>query len=126
MNTPDTRVKLSFLWIIVMMNMLYADIFSIIVELVDRNTLNIPGEVKTVMAMAAIVTNIPIMMIYFSRVLNYKMNRVLNIIAAVLTIIYVIGGGDTALHYIIITTIEVSILVIIIVKSLKWKETASA
>lgn len=126
MNTPDTRVKLSFLWIIVMMNMLYADIFSIIVELVDRNTLNIPGEVKTVMAMAAIVTNIPIMMIYFSRVLNYKMNRVLNIIAAVLTIIYVIGGGDTALHYIIIATIEVSILVIIIVKSLKWKETASA
>lgn len=126
MNTPDTRVKLSFLWIIVMMNMLYADIFSIIVELVDRNTLNIPGEVKTVMAMAAIVTNIPIMMIYFSRVLKYKMNRVLNIIAAVLTIIYVIGGGDTALHYIIIATIEVSILVIIIVKSLKWKETASA
>lgn len=126
MNTPDTRVKLSFLWIIVMMNMLYADIFSIIVELVDRNTLNIRGEVKTVMAMAAIVTNIPIMMIYFSRVLKYKMNRVLNIIAAVLTIIYVIGGGDTALHYIIIATIEVSILVIIIVKSLKWKETASA
>ena len=104
-----------------MFNMVFADIFSIMVELVTRNTLNIPGNVKTIMAIAAIVTNIPIVMIYLSRVLEYKVNRILNIIAAIFTIIYVIGGGDTAPHYIINATIEVILLIMIIVYSLKWK-----
>jgi len=91
------------------------------VELVNGNTLNIPGDVKTVMAIAAVVTNIPIMMIYLSRVLKYKSNRIVNIVAAILTIIYVIGGGDTSPHYIIIGTIEVLLLITIFVYSLKWK-----
>ncbi len=64
----DIRVKLSTLWIVILINMIFADIFSILVELVNKNTLEIPGEVTLVMAIAAIITNIPIMMIYFSRV----------------------------------------------------------
>jgi hypothetical protein len=118
---PEMKERLSTLWIVVLINMVYADIFSIIVELVNKNTLNIPGDVKTMMAIAAIVTNIPILMIYFSRTLAYKTNRMVNIIAAILTIIYVIGGGDTAPHYLIIATIEVILLIVIIVYSIKWK-----
>jgi len=118
----DTKVKLSTLWIVVMVNMIYADIFSILVELVNKDTLNLPGDVKLIMAIAAIVTNIPILMIYFSRVLQYKLNRLLNIIAGFLTIIYVVGGGDLAPHYIIVGTIEVILLLIIIINSWKWKE----
>ena len=114
------KVKLSTLWIVVMMNMIYADIFSIIVELVNRDTLNIPGDVKMVMAVAAIVTNIPILMIFLSRVLKYKANRRANIISGILTIIYVVGGGDLNPHYIIVATLEVSLLLIIIVNSWKW------
>jgi hypothetical protein len=120
MENIDMKVKLSTLWVVVMVNMIYADIFSIIVELVNRNTLNIPGDVKVVMAVAAIVTNIPILMIYFSRVLHYKLNRWANIIAGILTIIYVVGGGDMAPHYIIIAAIEVICLLLIIVISWKW------
>ena len=91
------------------------------VELVNRNTLHIPGNVKTIMAIAAIVTNIPILMIYLSRVIEYNVNRIVNIVAAILTIIYVLGGGVTIPHYIIIATIEVILLIMIIVYSLKWK-----
>ena len=116
----DIKVKLSTLWIVVLINMIFADIFSIIVELVNKDTLNIPGDVKVVMAIAAIVTNIPILMIYFSRVLQFKVNRLANIIAGILTIIYVIGGGDMAPHYIIIASIEVICLLLIIVNSWKW------
>jgi hypothetical protein len=117
----DMKVKLSTLWIVVMINMIYADIYSIIIELVNRDTLNIPGDVKVIMAIAAIVTNIPILMIYLSRVLNYETNRWANIIAGILTIIYVIGGGDLAPHYIIVASIEVILLLVIIVYSCKWK-----
>ena len=121
MKTIDLKIKLSTLWIVVMINMIFADIFTITVELVNRNTLAIPGDVKVVMAIAAVVTNIPILMIYFSRVLPYKWNRLSNIIAGILTIIYIIGPGDTSVYYLIVASIEVIILLIIIVKSWKWK-----
>jgi len=119
----DIKVKLSTLWIVVLINMIYADIYSIIVELVNKNTLDIPGDVKIVMAIAAIITNIPIMMIYLSRVLKYKANRRTNIIAGILTIIYVVGGGSLSPHYLIVATIEVILLLFIIINSWKWKNT---
>jgi hypothetical protein len=121
MKKLDMKVRLSTLWIVVLINMIFADVFSIMVELVNKDTINIPGDVKIIMAIAAIVTNIPILMIYFSRILEYKANRIINMIAAILTIIYVIGGGDTAPHYLIIAAIEVIILVMILVYSIKWK-----
>lgn len=119
----DMKVKLSTLWIVLLINMIYADIYSIIVEIAKGGHLEeIPGEVKIVMAIAAIVTNIPILMIYLSRVLNYKANRRANIAVGIFTIIYVIGGGSLAPHYIIIATIEVFLALIIISSAWKWKE----
>lgn len=118
----NLKAKLSTLWIILMFNMAFTDIYSIIVELVNRDTLEIPGEVTTVMAIAALVTNIPIFMIFLSRTLDYKANRLTNIIAAILTIIYVVGGGDTAPHYLIGASIEILILVFIIITVWRWKE----
>jgi hypothetical protein len=117
----DTKAKLSTLWIAIMFNLLFADILSIMIELVNKNTIDIIGEVTTTMAIAAVVTNIPILMIYFSRVLPYKLNRIANIIAAILTIIYVIGGGSLNPHYIICAGIEVVLTLIIIWKVWVWK-----
>ena len=116
------KSKLSVLWMVVLINMLFADVFSIMVELVDGGTLEIPGDVKTMMAIAAVVTNIPILMIYFSRSLPYKSNRIANIGSAIFTIIYVVGGGSLLPHYLIIGGIEVVILCIIIWLSWNWKE----
>ncbi len=116
------KAKLSTLWIVVMINLLFADILSIIVELVNRNTLDILGEVTFTMAIAAVITNIPILMIYYSRSLNYKLNRILNIIASCITILFVIGGGSLLPHYIICASIEVIILIVIIRTAWKWEE----
>ena len=118
----DTRVKLSTLWIVVMVYMIFADIFSILLELDQKGTLGeMPTDAKMTMAIAALLTSIPILMIYFARVLPYKSNRLLNIIAGIFTIIYVVGGGVLLLHYLIVASIEVVILAIIIVKAWKWK-----
>jgi hypothetical protein len=121
MENIDLTVKLSTLWIVVTLNMIFADIFSIMVELINKNTLEIPMEVQTAMAIAAVMTNIPILMIYFSRVLQPKINRWANMVAATFTIIFIIGGGSLTPHYLIIGSIEVVILVIIWVNAWRWK-----
>jgi len=106
-----------------MLNLIFADILSIIVELVNKNTLgDILGEVTSTMAIAAIITNIPILMIYFSKSLDYKANRILNIIASCITIVFVIGGGSLLPHYVICASIEVVVLIIIIRTAWNWSE----
>jgi hypothetical protein len=125
MDKISMKVRLSLFWIVIMLNMIFADILSIMVELVNGDSLEIPGDVKTIMAIAALITNIPILMIFLSRVLTYKVNRIVNIVAAILTIIYVIGGGDSAPHYIIIASIEVLFLLLIIAYAIRWKNTVN-
>ncbi|UNY99223.1 DUF6326 family protein [Zhouia spongiae] len=122
----STEVKLSTLWVLVMLNMVFADIFSIIVELISNDVLNIPGNVRSMMAIAAILTNLPIIMIFLSRVLSYKFNRIFNILVGVFTIIYIIGGGSTLVHYLIIASIEIALLFVIIITAFRWKDPAQA
>jgi len=104
-----------------MLNIIFVDILSIMIELVSKNTLDIiGGDVTTTMAIAAIITNIPILMIYLSRVLPYKANRISNIMAAFITMLYVIGGGSLTPHYIIIASIEILLLLLIVWNASKW------
>ncbi len=118
------KTKLSTLWVVVMLNLIFADILSIMVQLIDQSALEImDDDVRLTMAIAAVITNIPILMIYFSRVLPYRINRLLNIIAAILTLIFVIGGGSTLPHYLICGSIEVMLLLFIIYSALQWSST---
>jgi hypothetical protein len=118
----NPKEVLSALWIVLIINMIYNDIFSIIVEVVNKGGFqDIPGEVKTVMAIAAIVTNLPIMMVFFSRVLKYKINRLLNIIVGIFTIIYIWGGMSAHPHYIIVASIETVLALAIIRIAWQWK-----
>jgi hypothetical protein len=118
--------RLSTLWIFVMLNMIYADIFSF---------MN-PGSLQGLMTgyaeeiritqgfllVAAMATEIPIAMVLLSRVLPYRLNRWANIIVGILTIIYVIGGGSmTTPHYLFIVSIEVACLVYIIWSAWRWR-----
>lgn len=53
-------------------------------------------------------------MIFLSRVLTYRANRWANIIAAALTMLFVVGGGSTTLSYIFFATIEVVFLSLVV------------
>lgn len=117
----NIRIKLSTLWLIVSINIILADVLSIFVELVNKNTLNIFGEVKSTMAIAAILLNIPILMIYFSRTLNYRANRIVNILASSITLLFILGGGSLMPHYIVCGSIEVIVLITIIIIAWQWK-----
>jgi len=59
-------------------------------------------------------------MIFLSRVLKYRANRWANIIAGVITIVFVVGGGSLILHYIFFATIEVVLIALIIWYAWKW------
>jgi hypothetical protein len=60
------------------------------------------------------------MMGYFSRILDRKANRIANFTAAVLTAVFVIGGGSLKLHYIFFASNEILILMMIVTLAWGW------
>jgi len=71
---------------------------------------------------AAVVTEVPIAMVVLSRVLPLPANRPANIIAAIVTIAFVIGGGSLTPHYLFFASVEVAALLFIIWAAWTWRE----
>ena len=119
----DTKVLLSTLWIVVMINMAYADILSLHIPGILEELAVFAGEtpITQLMLIGAIMMEIPIAMIFLSRVLKYKVNRWANIITSVITIAFVVGGGSPYPHYIFIATIEVVCMLLIVWFAWKWR-----
>lgn len=118
----DTKVLLSTLWIVVMINMLKADILSLYIPGAAEEVARTAGEtpIPQLMLGGAIMMEISIVMIILSRVLRYGVNRWTNIITGVITIAFVVGGGSTYPHYIFIATVEVVCLLLIVWNAWKW------
>ena len=118
----DTKVLLSTLWIVVMINMLKADILSLYIPGALEEFVKFAGEtpIPLLMLGGAITMEISIVMIVLSRVLKYKVNRWTNIITSIITIVFVVGGGVSYPHYIFVATVEVICLLLIIWNAWKW------
>ena len=121
----DTKVLLSTLWIVVMINMAYADILSLhipgVFDEVAKTSVSTGTPIPQLMLGAAIMMEISIVMIVLSRVLKYKVNRWTNIITSIITIVFVVGGGVSLPHYIFVATVEVICLLLIIWNAWKWR-----
>ncbi len=105
------KSRLSALWTFVLVNMLFADIFSFMVPgalqkiatgVVDGVQLT-PGF----LLLAAVLTEIPMAMIILSRLLSYRANRWANMLGGVFTSLWVVGLGSATPHYIFIASVEV-------------------
>lgn len=120
----DTKVCLSLLWIIVMFNMVFADVLSLYIPGSHEVVKEFAGDISIayLMLAGAIIHQIPVFMILLSRVLKYSLNRRLNIGVAIFTIIYVVGWGSLFPHYIFLAGAEVLCLWAIIWISWKWKK----
>jgi CBS domain containing-hemolysin-like protein len=121
----DTKVLLSTLWIVVMINMLKADILSLYIpgaaEELAKTSANTGTPIPLLMLGGAIMMEISIAMIILSRVLKYGVNRWVNIIVSFITIAFVVGGGVSYPHYIFIATVEVISLLLIIGLAWMWR-----
>ena len=84
----DTKALLSTLWIVVMINMLKADILSLYIPGAVDELVKFAGDIPVPLMMlgGAIMMEISILMIILSRVLKYGVNRWVNIIASIITI----------------------------------------
>jgi len=117
----DPKVKLSLLWIFVVLNMAYADILSLmdptspIRGIMAGATLPAGG-----LMLGAIMMETSIAMVILSWVLNYKVNRWVTTVIGALNIFYVVKGGH-GLYYAFFTTVEVACILLIIWFSWKWK-----
>lgn len=122
----DTKVLLSTLWIVVMVNMLKADILSLFIpgatEELAKTSASTGTPIPLLMLGGAIMMEISIAMILLSRVLKYGVNRWGNIIVSLITIAFVVGGGVSYPHYIFIATVEVICLLLVLWNAWKWRK----
>jgi hypothetical protein len=122
----NIREKLSTLWIVVMFCMTFADIVGFMTpgaleEIINQSAASFPIT-QEIMLVFSVLLAIPIVMIYLSRVLKYPANRWANIIAGVVTILFVTGLGSADLSYIFFAAIEVVCMLLIIWSAWKWSE----
>ncbi len=121
----DTKVVLSTLWIMVMINMLKADILSLYipgaVEEVAKTAVSASASIDQLMLVGAVMGQLGIAMIVLSRVLKYGINRWANIVVAVVTLAYIWGGMASYPHYIFIAIVESLCLLLIIWFAWDWR-----
>ena len=117
------KVLLSTLWVIVMLNMLKADVLSLYIPGTVDRLVNGAGETAIPLLMlffGAVPMEVAIVMIILSRVLKYATNRWVNIIVGMVMIAYVWVGATPYPHYIFIATVETLCLLLIIGGAWKW------
>ena len=121
----DPKIKLSLLWIFVVLNMAYADILSLmdptspIHKIMQGNPMPAGGLLA-----GAILMETAIVMVVLPWVLTYKANRWVNIIIGAINIFAVVTGGH-GLYYIFFATVEVVCMLLIIWFAWKWKPAAA-
>lgn len=124
--TTDTRSRLSWLWVFVMFNMIFADILSFMMASVLQGFLDGRAEQIVITPMfvlgAAIATEIPIAMALLSQILPQRVARWTNIVVAVYTIVYVLGGMYMQPHYIFLASMETIAGIAIVWTAWRWNE----
>lgn len=119
-----TRTLLSTLWVVVMINMLKADILSLYIPGTAEEVARTAGDtpIPLLMLGAAVIMEIFTLMILLSRVLPFRVNRWANIITSVITIAFVIGGGSSHPYYLFIAAVEVICLLLIVWFAWQWRD----
>ena len=121
----DQGIRISLLWITVMFNMVFADVLSLfspgfLAEILGGSA---EGVVITdrLLLVAALLIEVPVLMIVLTPVLPRRASRITNIAAAIVTITFVIAGGSWKPHYVFFATIETLALLTIIYLTITWR-----
>lgn len=126
--TTDRKMILSTLWIFVTLNYLYCDVLStmspeMLTSLLETGGVGGINMNETTLLIAGIIMEISIAMVLLSRVLNYKANRLANIIAGAIKTIIMTGTllmGGASYHYIFFAAIEIATTLFIVWFAWTW------
>lgn len=121
----EMKMKLSALWIFVLFNMLFRDLHEFartgFLEEMLAMTSNGAQISETLLLGAAIFLQIPIGMIFLTQVLNVKLNRWANLIAATLTIVMIISNNLAPdLDDVFFVVVECSALLLVVWYAWRW------
>ena len=127
----DVKVRLSTLWVFMLLNYLYCDVLS----LMD------PANLKDVLAghaaggsvqitpefllASGVLMEIPIAMVLLSRMLKYRPNRWANVIAGAFMVLVQVSTlfiGTPTLYYVFFSAIEIACLLFIVWTAWRWAE----
>ena len=124
-EVQDKKIILSTLWIVVMLSIKSADIIGFIEPGTLESIIN--GDVgfeltPTIILVFSLLQVLPIMMIFVARVIRRGVSRWLNIVNAVLTLVYVVGGANwESVSYPVFLAVEVVAMLAIIWQAWSWK-----
>jgi hypothetical protein len=117
----DPKVKLSLLWIFVVLLMVYADIVSLMdpTSAIRERMVGTPTSAGFLLAGAAVMI-ISIAPVILSWVLNYKVNRWVSTVIGAFMILQIVAGGHGP-FYVLFETVEVASVLLIVWFTWKWK-----
>ena len=128
----DVRIKLSALWVAMMLLYIYADILSLfkpgqLDEMIDGFMGPFPVT-QTSLVIASILMIIPALMVFLSIILKPNVNRWLNIGLGVLYIFVNISNliGETWAYYITFGVVEIVLAFLIVWYAWKWPNLKNA
>jgi len=125
----DIRGRLSVLWVVIMLNMIYADILSFLKPELLRDLMTGYAEgirvTQQLLVGAAIMGEIPILMVLLTRIMKPTVNRWANFVAVPLTAAFIIGGGSASPDYLFLAAIELTCLALILRHAWLWRVSTS-
>lgn len=109
-----------------MFNMAFADIIGFtypgfVAKLIAGGPIDGIVVTPTLLLVGALLLEIPTAMILLSRLLKHSINHWFNIIAAVITIIYVVGMSTPTAVYWFFCSLEIIASLLIIILACKWR-----
>jgi hypothetical protein len=122
----EMKTRFSTLWIFIMFNMAFADIIGMtypgfMAKIVAGTPVDGVVVTPTLLLIGAFILEIPTAMILLSRLLKHGINRWVNMIGGLITIIFVTGMGSPTIVYYFFETIEVLSCLTIIWFAWKWR-----
>lgn len=129
LNDP-VPMLMSKIWVFLSLSYIFCDVLSnmemsVLRMLLEGNIAGIPMT-EGFLLIAGISLQIPFLMVFLATILPFKANRIINMTAASIMIIYQVvsfflGSGIT-LHYMYFSAVEILGNVAIIVLALRWKK----
>lgn len=129
LNDP-VPMLMSKIWVFLSLSYIFCDVLSnmemsVLRMLFEGNIAGIPMT-EGFLLIAGISLQIPFLMVFLATILPFKANRIMNMAAASLMIIYQVvsfflGSGIT-LHYVYFSAVEILGNAAIIVLALRWKK----
>ena len=113
----EIGARISTLWVVIMFNMAFADILGFIKPGLLEDLWAGQGAVEVtdgILLAFAVLVEIPIAMIFLSRILKPGANRWANTVAALITTLFVTVGGSASPHYVFFATVEIACMALIV------------